>query len=282
MKLQILTLLLLGVGPAICSKLAFGYEAVMFYTIYRLDYFTNANSLTLAKGCHPVPCNFDEFIKYISKTTFYTGSGGKIKNLVDPDIDEARRVTDFPGNGPQRSKTDKTRRGYEGTYDQKLLLGSKWEENLKHGDVIDRLADIVQDCRQKRGGQVDHYVKKSITCMDAVHSLRKQEQSAGIIQLANKKLKSYNIGITQVSTKTVTTPDGKSYQEFDAADTIRRVLQTGNNGQKLVPFLTNLVNEYNTNGQASPKGVGVAHGSVMRSYEKALSRLRSIDPWSCP
>lgn len=288
MKIQLILLAVSGISPVLGSALAGGYETVMFYTMYRMDQAANSGKGTIANGCKPAPCNFDEFVSYIDKSGNYVGSQGHISDLDNPDIDQAIKIKDWDGTGKPNPelKTNPDavpkKMGYVYTYKQDALLGSRYNPPMTHGKVVEALTNAVQENRSKAGAAVDTFKDKITTCMQKIHAAREEENAAGLISAVEDLIAPFNNKDLTVETKDVpNTEGGGTHKEWDCEATIEKAKTVlGNDGfkEKFQAKLRGFPKVFNTAVKIGTKpNAGPAHLAALLFYQQSLSRVQSAD-----
>ena len=265
----IIGLVVAAAVPVLGSKLAFGYEAVMYYNVYRADLAANGDSgVRIGKDCAH-PCNFDDFIKHISEKPNYIGSQGNIADLDDPDVNEAKNLGDWPGSGDRDMNTG-FNKGYDGTFDKGKLLGPLATEGvdpkvgLRHPGVIERLSNVLFEA-QNSGKDLGNYGDKAKTCVSWTHVLRRQDQAVALLDEV-KDLVSKRVASASVQTRDVDLPDGTTYREVDIGATLAEMQVQKPKKQVARDLVRDLVADYNTE-------KGKSHWAVITKYQEAVSKL---------
>ncbi|KAJ4376060.1 hypothetical protein N0V83_001341 [Neocucurbitaria cava] len=320
MKLYQLLLLAAAASPVLASDRAAGYEAVMFYDIYRMDGLRPEGDRTIATGCKGAKggrCNFAEFITHIQSGTqsviingqkatvgkFNPDNVPKSLDLENPDINEASKIMDWKGwLNPQYGKnpkvTDPYYPSYDGKYDQKALLGKMYNSGKvrdKHGDVLTKLGKVTQDARSAAGSKGDDILKRINTSLDNVILGRQADNADSLVRdLDLKVISKYNTGKNAANPKIeIPTTDykdedtGKTYKIIDAtkfADDIKNHPSLSAEAKTAIDnAITEYVTNYTNDESLSEKAGsnGVTHHRDIKAAQAVSSTIKAPLPASC-
>jgi hypothetical protein len=133
-----------------------GYEHIMFYLAYRLEYLTNdgkatsfATTCVKEKGTKANPCSFDQFLDYIADKTDrntpkdFTATGKDFKDIPKVDASFAQKLLDKGLTGAV--VPGRVLQGVGNSYDELFRkTGSYLASVSTHPKVLD---DLKQECR---------------------------------------------------------------------------------------------------------------------------------------
>jgi hypothetical protein len=294
------------------SKRAGGWEAVLFYDSYRMDYDSHSEAdRTIATGCKGAKggrCNFAEFIEHIvPKTTTIKVDGvrkrvGKFNpanvpstlDLDNPDPNEASKIMDWKGYPNPNPNVGGDLPGYDATYDKRSLLGpNKSKGKNNHGDVLGAIADVVQESRVAGGSKTDDLLKRLQTTMDQIVLNREMDNAENLMRdFKLKVLDAFNqnlpedqkLEVKKMDFKDPTT--GQTYEIFDSNKMSEDVVNHKGLDKRAKTNLQNKITDYATNytvkEELSEKAgsSGVTHYRDITAAQAIASRFRG-PPGSC-
>jgi hypothetical protein len=189
------------------AKWANGYQAVLFYYAYQMDFLTNGADRRMAIGCvgrgHDGLCTLDEFLYYTvlegHSAMYNTGEF----DTTTPDLEKtASRLN--------------TREDFLGVFDANALHASLGA-SANFVPIMEGITDIIQACRVAKGAALDTQLKIVRLAMSAVQSHRIAEFSDFLISdiKAEKTLQDL-----KVVSKPVSLEDGRTYNVLSIDGTI--------------------------------------------------------------
>jgi hypothetical protein len=199
------------------SKHAKGYEAIYYYTLYKIDFNTNAVAdMTIARKCRGAGssddaikmCNFNEFLRHIARS----------EHLSD-------LVADPEGNTytPDKSlgKPGKLESwGYDEYYNGRALH-KDYEEtnantNIKHNAMLDSLTESMR-ANWKKNGNIDAELRLARECIELTHVHRIADCGKDLVTF----LRSRTHPLTTYEKTVVVEYDGREYVQPDVDRSIQ-------------------------------------------------------------
>lgn len=260
--------------------------------MYKLDNAANEEDRSktmIARGCAESvkrkggTCNFHEFISYICSTPATTDNQNKgyvnayrasetIADPFKPTFAEIKDIKSWEGYGKKKA-------GYKYQYNAaKLLDPSLHIPNMKHGDVIEKLTDIVQSARRTYAN-ADAFGSHIVWGLQNAHSSRVAEVNQYMVIALQKEAETDpDLKNVVVKTSQKTNPNGLTYEVYDSPLTIASSKANGFQvlNAKGVPMgVGKLITWSYKYTKMGVKGtVGIPHQVIVKAYQNANSRLQ--------
>ncbi|KAF2826310.1 hypothetical protein CC86DRAFT_382373 [Ophiobolus disseminans] len=313
MKLQTLFLLAAAAVPVWASAAASGWEAVLFYDVYRMDGYRPESERIIGGTCKGTApggrCNFIEFIKNIDSMNLYAkatedGAVEKITRLNeqsipgdldrnDPDPAQAAKIGEWEGR-PNFDDPGARYKNYDGSYWPLKLVGT--DAKLKHADVLVKLGEVVEAAKPyaDKAGQGDNLVTRINRVLDQIILARTAENHGNLIREINEHktlgLPVHNAAIGEpkivAQPKTITDAQGDTYDSLDSERLFQDIQNhPGANDKKKGKIMTAMVKFVLKEGYFSdtkfsetPKSSGKTHQDTITGVQAVSSKVKSMCP----